>query len=315
MTLLSSCPLPAAPSLPEEVRTVHRTDAADCSPASGTWPDRGPATSVTRIAFNAAPSGPGDDVASSAPWPTAIAGELPGYSCPTTLLPREPAGMPVGTSRPVGGYRLLEPLGAGAQAVVRRAVQGRPGGRLVALKLLAIGPRGDSRRVARLRREAARCARLEHPSILPVYEYGEADGVAFLAMELVDGRSLAEVIARRRRPGAGGQDGGHRLESLPEAEYMRAVAAVLSQVAHALHAAHAGRVAHRDVKPANILLGRRPGARAFLADFGLGRDLDEATADQLLRDGSGTPMYMAPEKLRGRPADEVLCDVYALGVT
>jgi len=89
---------------------------------------------------------------------------------------------------------------------------------------------------------------------------------------------------------------------------------VLAGVARALHRIHARRVAHRDVKPGNVLLERRAPHRAFLCDLGLGRDLDHATVEQM-RDGAGTPMYMAPERLLRAPADEVLADVYSMGVT
>ena len=77
---------------------------------------------------------------------------------------------------------------------------------------------------------------------------------------------------------------------------------------------HLARVVHRDIKPANILLDRHQPDGVFLCDFGLGRDLDIATPEQL-RDGAGTPLYMPPERLLRLCADEILCDVYALGAT
>jgi len=294
---------------------MDRSLAGEHPLAAQTQTGPGTAASVTRLAIDATAGPAGVEADAGSPWPTALVMELPEFCRPTALAGAPPGVARIAADRTVGNYRLLEPLGAGSQAVVWRAVQDRPGGREVALKLLAVGRRADGRPLARLRREANRCARLDHPSILSVYEFGEADGVAFLAMEVVDGWSLGEIIAQRQHPGARGRDGCHPLAGLPGSEYFRAIAGVLAQVAYALHAAHAGRVAHRDVKPANILLGRRRGARPFLADFGVGRDLDVATAEQLRRDWSGTPMYMAPERLRGDPADAVLCDVYALGVT
>ena len=89
---------------------------------------------------------------------------------------------------------------------------------------------------------------------------------------------------------------------------------ILSRAARALAQLHAGRVVHRDIKPANILIDVRRGGRVYLCDLGLGRDLEVATIEQM-RDGAGTPMYMAPERLLRAPADEILCDLYSLGVT
>jgi serine/threonine-protein kinase len=92
------------------------------------------------------------------------------------------------------------------------------------------------------------------------------------------------------------------------------VVRVLARVAWALEDAHTARIVHCDVKPANILLDRRNDERAYLIDFGMGRDLD-SMPESRMRGGAGTVLYMAPEKLSGRPADEVVCDVYALGAT
>ena len=219
------------------------------------------------------------------------------------------------TRRRVGGYRLIEPLGAGTQGVVWRAVREDDGGEEVALKLLNSPGSSDRKSLLRLRREAARGALLDHPAILTVSEFGEADGVGYLVMELVDGWNLGEVLAMRRRSRDRRATGESPiLVSLPEPEYHRAIAGILLRIAHGLHAAHSARIAHRDVKPSNILLDRRKEERAVLADFGLGRDLDVATLDHL-RDWSGSPLYMAPEKLRGVHEDEIRCDIYAMGVT
>jgi serine/threonine protein kinase len=215
----------------------------------------------------------------------------------------------------------------------------------VALKVIpAWAADHDPRRLAQLRREAERGARLVSPSLLPTYDFGEADGLVFLAMPLVVGCSLGAVLDHRREilSGSPPPPGSHRLSAAHETTYIRTVTGLIARVARAVAAAHAARVVHRDIKPMNILVSRDieldqggsvgKGAQAgpnagasedfwgldescvYLCDFGLARDLDVATPVQL-RDGAGSPLYMAPERLRKQPADEVRCDVYALGVT
>ncbi|WP_152054048.1 serine/threonine-protein kinase [Tautonia marina] len=217
--------------------------------------------------------------------------------------------------RRIGPYVLLEPLGAGSQAVVWRARADQPSPRVVALKILT-GVRGlDPRRLARFRREAERGRRLAGLATLPVVDFGMADGVAYMAMPVVEGDPLSEVITRRRGDAEPTLGRPHWLNPLAEAVYLRAVLRIMEQIARALARAHAASVAHRDIKPANILVDRdRSSGGAYLTDFGLGRELNIATPEQL-QDGAGTPLYMAPEKLRGGPRDERLCDIYALGVT
>lgn len=213
----------------------------------------------------------------------------------------------------VGRYRLVEPLGSGGQAVVWRAVQEQPVVREVALKVLDGFARGCPRKLARLQREAERCMRLHSAALLPAFEFGIDGELAFMAMPLVRGCTLSQLIRFRR----GQEDrfgATHPLSQVPRAEYLRGVLEILIRVARSLQDTHEAVVAHRDIKPSNILLDAEADDVGYLIDFGLARDLDVATPVQL-RDGAGTPLYMSPEKLLGCQRDEVSCDLYALGVT
>jgi serine/threonine-protein kinase len=215
----------------------------------------------------------------------------------------------------VGRYQLIERLGRGGQGEVWKAVRMEPPVELVALKLLTPPGRRDPAKLARFRREAERGAGLASRGILPVHEFGEDGEVVFFAMPLVEGFTLCRVLAQRRRYRAGQPPPRlHRLAVLPEPLYLAAMARALACVARALGDAHAARVVHCDVKPANILLSRGEPGRAYLIDFGMGRDLDAMTESGASAVG-GTALYMAPEKLSGRRVDEALCDVYALGAT
>ncbi len=197
----------------------------------------------------------------------------------------------------VGRFELLEPVGQGAMGVVHAARDPELDRRL-ALKFLRGGPGVDLARAGeRLRREARALAQLSHPNVVGVYEVGEHEGHPFIAMELVEGQSLAERIA------AGALSAGEALE-------------VIVQVARGLAAAHDRGLLHRDIKPANILIG--DDGRARLSDFGLVGSEGPATAEgtRLTREGSplGTPAYMAPEQRQGGMAD-ARSDIYALCAT
>jgi serine/threonine-protein kinase len=208
---------------------------------------------------------------------------------------------------------LIKRLGRGSQGEVWKAVRIEPPVELVALKLLTPPGRRDPAKLARFRREAERGAGLASRGMLPVHEFGEDGEVVFFAMPLVEGFTLCRVLAQRRRYRAGQPPPHlHHLAVLPEPLYLAAMARALACVARALGDAHAARVVHCDVKPTNILLSRGEPERAYLIDFGLGRDLDAMPRAGAL---GGTPLYMAPEKLAGRRVDEALCDVYALGAT
>ena len=179
-------------------------------------------------------------------------------------------------------YEPLRVLGSGGAGTVVLA-RDRSLGRLVALKFLT----GRSPELfERFRREARRMARLQHPAIVAVHEFDVHAGRAFLAMDYVDGGSLA----------------GARFEP-------RELVRVLRPVVSALEHAHALGIVHRDVKPENVLLDRR--GRAFLGDFGLALDLEDDACTPLV---AGTPLSMSPEQTRGEPARPA-SDVFSLGVT
>jgi len=188
----------------------------------------------------------------------------------------------------VAGYRVVELLGRGGMSVVYRAEHVRLG-RPAALKLLAatLG-QGDHRE--RFLRESKLAASLDHPGIVPVFDAGEEDGLLYIAMAYVEGSDLKTLLVREGK--------------LP----LRRTLRILGQVASALDAAHARGLVHRDVKPANILVG--PGDRAYLSDFGVVKELAAAGTT---RTGSfvGTIEYSAPEQIEGKEVD-ARADVYAL---
>jgi hypothetical protein len=188
-------------------------------------------------------------------------------------------------------YRLDQRIAVGGMGDVwaaRDELLGRP----VALKLLHPNLAADDGFRARFRAEAKASARLSHPGIVSVYDYGEDTDAAYLAMELVDGQPLSTVLGRRGK--------------LTPTETMSLVA----QAAEALAAAHAEGLVHRDVKPANLLL--RPDGRVKVTDFGIVRAADTST---ITHDGSvlGTVAYMSPEQVRGQKATAA-SDLYSLGV-
>ncbi len=187
-----------------------------------------------------------------------------------------------------GPYRIEEEIGRGGQAVVYRA--SREGSAATALKVLPAEVGDDPTVRARLAREVEAVRGLRHPSIVAVEDAGEVDGQLFLCMPLVEGVTLEQAIRAE-----GGLDP------------VRAVA-ILRRVATALGHAHAHGVVHRDVKPANVLLGRD--GQAYLTDFGLAQ---VAEAARLTRTGVwvGTLDYIAPEQLLAQKVGPG-ADVYAL---
>jgi serine/threonine protein kinase len=195
-----------------------------------------------------------------------------------------------------GRYRLTEALGTGASASVW-AAEDEVLGRAVAVKVLSTRPPGDPDFRERFRREARAAARLTHPHIASVFDYGETDvpgrqSVPFIVMELLKGQTLAERI----------QQG--RLEWEEAAD-------ICAQLADALAAAHGKGILHRDVKPANIFLSPM-GVKVL--DFGIATTTWDPSLT--LTGGGvvlGTPAYVAPERLSGQAAAEA-SDVYSLGV-
>jgi len=214
-----------------------------------------------------------------------------------------------------GPFRLIRRLGRGAQGDVWKARRHEPYLDFVALKVLSPALAKQPHRLAQFLHEAERGRRLVGTSLLQVFEIGEIHGFTYMAMPFVEGTTLQQVIRQRQTYLKGeAVDLVHRLISMDEEHYLPTAARVMCRAARALGLVHDCHVAHRDVKPANILLDGHRCCGVYLCDLGLGRDLEIATCDQM-RDGAGTPMYMAPERLLKAPANEILCDLYSLGVT
>jgi serine/threonine protein kinase len=198
---------------------------------------------------------------------------------------------PVGIGSDFLGYRVEELIGRGGMGVVYRAYDLRLK-RPVALKLVAPSLARDEQFRERFARESELVMSLEHPNVVPIYDAGDVDGRVYLAMRLVDGTDLRSLL---------------RAEGALEPD--RAMA-ICTQIAAALDAAHARGLVHRDVKPSNVLLDSS--GHVYLADFGLTRTLDDDGSGAGEDRAVGTPAYLAPEQLEGRPADG-RADVYSLG--
>lgn len=197
----------------------------------------------------------------------------------------------------LGHYRIMEQIGAGGMGVVYRTYDEQLE-RVVAVKVLPAGTLADETARKRFRKEALALARLNHPNIETVHDFGDYDGTDFLVMELIPGSSLKAKLASG---------------PLPEKEIIR----LGMQLAEGLAAAHEQEVVHRDLKPGNLMV--TPDGRLKILDFGLAKLLhpdQDVDVTQSISAGtgpvSGTLPYMSPEQLRGEPTD-ARTDIYAAG--
>jgi serine/threonine protein kinase len=203
--------------------------------------------------------------------------------------------------RRIGPYVLISLIGIGGMACVYRARDERSG-EMVALKLLPPGLVADEYRLRRFNREAKALKRLSHKNIAQFYEAGEAEGQNYIAMELVEGRNLEDVI---------------RNDRLTEGQILR----IAIQVVEALKSAHTRKVMHRDIKPSNLIIGESGEVKVL--DFGLAKALTESgvsskldlSLESLTRTGTvlGTVEYMSPEQIRGGEIDH-RTDLFSVGV-
>ena len=191
------------------------------------------------------------------------------------------------------GYEVLELVGQGGMGAVYKAKQSDLN-REVAIKILPLEIADEQGFSARFTREAQSLAKLNHPNIVTVFDFGRLEGLFYFVMEYVDGLTLRELLAD------GKLSPPHALK-------------IIQQICEALQYAHDEGVVHRDIKPENVLIDRR--GRVKIADFGLAKFVGSRD-DTITGTGHvlGTPHYMAPEQVHGNPNIDHRADIYSLGV-
>lgn len=194
-----------------------------------------------------------------------------------------------------GDYRIEGTIGRGGMGIVYRAERSAAPGDRIALKVLRAEFAGDHEYRERFRREARAASTVVHPHLVPVLDAGEVGDLAFVAMPLIDGRPLEEII--------------HRDGPLGPAQAVRLAA----EIGGALDALHAAGLMHRDVKPANVLVLHDSGASA-LTDFGLAKGTAGYQTVTAPGGVAGTLEYVAPERIRGERATPA-SDLYSLACT
>lgn len=200
------------------------------------------------------------------------------------------------SGRSIADFQILRKLGQGGMGQVYLAQQISLK-RNVALKVLRPELSSSPKALARFEQEATTVAKVTHPNIVQVYAFGVEEGIAYVALEYVEGKNLKEILAKRGPP------------ELPIA------LSIMRQVAAALQRASEAGIIHRDVKPENILVTRKTEVK--VADFGLARVKEgDKPGLNLTQTGvtMGTPLYMSPEQVEGKPVD-CRTDVYSFGVT
>lgn len=192
----------------------------------------------------------------------------------------------------LGQYQITSQIGKGGMATVYKAYQVSMD-RYVALKVVSGQVMDDPNFLKRFRQEARLIAKLEHPHILPVHDYGEEDGMPYMVMRFLEAGTLTELL---------------ETGPLPLSEIDR----IFTQLTDALEYAHENGVIHRDIKPSNAMLDKRGGV--FLTDFGIAK-MVEGASPGLTATGAitGTPSYMSPEQAQGNKVDQ-RSDIYSLGI-
>ena len=220
-------------------------------------------------------------------------------------------------ARTLGDYTLSRPLGRGGMGVVYEAWENSMD-RRVAVKVLPAALAADTRRVARFVREAQVAGKIQHPNVVPVYSTGVREGVPYYAMELVEGETLAQFIARQWSTGNDSEAAAME----PGLQLYARLAQDFAAVAGGLHHAHSKGVIHRDIKPSNLIFrgifetsgpSEARHGRLRILDFGLARLSGDETLT-VSGDFIGTPLYMSPEQARRRRVRiDHRTDIYSLG--
>src|SRR5512141_730064 len=193
----------------------------------------------------------------------------------------------------LGPYRIISKIGQGGMATVYKAYQPSMD-RNVAIKVLPTQLAESPEFVQRFKQEARTIARLEHPHILPVFDYGESDGTAYFVMRYLDAGTLKDRM-QAGRPLA-----------------LNEIDRIFTQLTDALSYAHTHGVVHRDLKPANALIDTE--GNLFLTDFGIAKILESASPRLTQTDAiMGTPAYISPEQAQAQPVDQ-RSDIYSLGI-